>query len=306
MAYTQEVKEEFASLAKDTGKREELAELFVEYTQPGHITTDFVSLLLDTKNLNLGDAIVKKVRKGIKVHTFVPGAIPLKSEITVSERMNYILDGSIVSVTANEWELESGELGTVADISNEMALKVKDYHMNKVFTALTTIWTAVNTANNYVSVGGNVTKTVLDAAINRINQTTPGVKAIAGTRVALTPILSFAGFYNGTPASTNTTLMEGVAEEIFRTGWLGQYLGVPIVVINQDYDALDTYNKLIPEDKILVIGEKVGTFITYGPVRSQQYTDMKPVPPQWNLSIYQQFGFIIDNAQGIYVIGNLS
>ena len=71
-------------------------------------------------------------------------------------------------------------------------------------------------------------------------------------------------------------------------------------------DNPDDYNALLPTDKVLVIGEKVGEFITYGDVKEKQWSDMNPTPPQWLLEIYQQFGMIIDNAQGIYVIGGLS
>lgn len=93
------LKEAFASLVKE-GKREALAQLIVEYVAPGHIATDFVSLLMNSRRLNPGDALVKKVRKGINVRTLVPGAVHLASELTVSDRINYILDGADVKVTA--------------------------------------------------------------------------------------------------------------------------------------------------------------------------------------------------------------
>lgn len=32
---------------------------------------------------------------------------------------------------------------------------------------------------------------------------------------------------------------------------------------------------MIPENKVLVIGDKVGEFITYGPVTEQSYEDME-------------------------------
>src|SRR5512133_3476285 len=109
-------KEAVAELMKDKSQREALAQLIVEYVQPNHITTDFIGMLLNTRSLQPGDALVKKICKGIRVHTWVPVSISLKAEITVSERINYILDANIVSVLANEWDLESGEIGTVQSI----------------------------------------------------------------------------------------------------------------------------------------------------------------------------------------------
>jgi hypothetical protein len=293
------LKQEAASLMKDTSKREEFAEMFIEYVNPTHIATDFIGMLMSTRNLKPGDSLVKKVRKGLKVYTLVPGSIPLAGEITVTERINYILDGAIISATVNEWELASGELGTLESFRSEMQLKLRDFYINKVFTALSTIWSATNTPDNYTAIGGNVTKTALDNMVEHINQTTPGAKAIVGTRKALYPIQSFAGWaVNG----GTTTMMPGVQEEIFRTGWLGNYLGVPLVVVNQQYDNPEDYNALVPDDKILVVGENIGEFITFGPANYSQFTDPKPVPPQFWMRLYQQFGLMVDNAQGIGVL----
>jgi len=59
---------------------------------------------------------------------------------------------------------------------------------------------------------------------------------------------------------------------------------------------------MVPTDKIIVMGKNVGEFITYGDIKEKQYTDPKPTPPQWYFEIYQQFGMIIDKAEGIYII----
>lgn len=91
-----------ASMMSDPTKRDALAEIIVEFVQPNHLTSDFIAGLLNTRRLKPGDTPVKKVRKGIEVRTLVPGAVHLASEITVSERMNYILDGADVKVTYNQ------------------------------------------------------------------------------------------------------------------------------------------------------------------------------------------------------------
>lgn len=245
------------------------------------------------------DALVKKVRKGVKVHTFVPGQIPLSSQITVSERVNYVLDGAIVDVNASEWDLRSGEIGTVESIASEMQGKFRDYIMAKVFTALTTIWTASNTPNNFTNVGAPLTKTALDNMIKYLNTSTPGAKAIVGTRAALYPIMDFAGW--DSYDSTNL-MLETVRQEVFNTGWLGQYKGLPILVVPQQYDNVEDYNKMIPENKVVVLAQGVGEFITYGQPENSEYTDNQPVPPRRHWRLWQQFGMIIDNAQGIGVL----
>lgn len=299
MKMTQEELNTAVASVMEAKDREALAELIVEYVGPNHITTDFVSMLLNTRNMKVGDALVKKTRKGIVVRTLVPGAVHLASELTVSERMNYALDGADVKVNYSEWDMENGDIGTVESIRSEMIAKLGDFYQNKVFTLLSTIWTSVNTPLNYTDAGAKITATALEDAIDRINQTTSGVKAVIGTRHAMTPITKFAGFWTD---GANVVGSQSRVDEILATGWIGNYYGAQLRVLDQIYDAPDTYKALLPENKILVVGENIGEFITVGDAKWKQWVDNNPTPPMWNLETYQQFGLIIDNAMGLYVV----
>jgi hypothetical protein len=303
MADDKKVIEAIASLLQDKSQRDALASIIVEYVKPNHLTDEFVRGLLPVRSLKPGDSLVKKVRKGIEVRTLVPGAVHLASEITVNERMNYVLDGADVKVTFNTWELESGEIGTLAEIRAEMAAKLRDFYVNKVFTALSSVWNASNTPNNYTSVGGTITGAALESSINYINQNTAGARLIVGARSVVTPITKFAAFWTD---GSNTAGSQTAIDEIRQRGWLGRYYGVPILAVDQIYDNPDDYNALIPTDKILIVGDSVGEFITFGDVKSKMWDDMNPTPPQSFVEIYQQFGMIVDNAQGIYVLDNVT
>jgi hypothetical protein len=302
MDKNKKMEEAFASILK-SGNREQLAELLIEYVQPNHITADFVGMLLNTRTLKPGDSLVKKLRKGIEVRTLVPGSVHLASEITVRERMNYVLDGADVKVSYDEWDLENGNIGTVQSISAEMMAKLRDFYQNKVFTALTSVWTASNTPDNFTSVGGAITSSVLVDAIDAVNQTVGKVKAVVGVRSALTPITTFGAFWSDGSANF---AVDSQLEKVMKEGWLGKFYGADIIALNQEWDNPEDYNELLPTDKILVIGENVGEFITFGDVKSKQWTDMAPTPPRFFMEIYQQFGLMIDKAMGIHVLGNVS
>jgi hypothetical protein len=56
---------------------------------------------------------------------------------------------------------------------------------------------------------------------------------------------------------------------------------------------------LLPTDFVLVVGENVGEFVTYGDVNTKEWTDNEPTPPYWHLDIWQQIGMMIFNARGI-------
>jgi len=236
----------------------------------------------------------------------VPGSVHLASEVTVSERMNYVLDGADVKVTYNEWDLENGDIGTIDEIRGEMVMKLRDFFMNKVFTALTDVWSASNTPNNYVAMGGAITASALKTGIDQINNTVGKAKAIVGVRAALTPITEFGAFWNDGATSPTIEGIPSQLEKIVNDGWLGKFYGVPIIALDQEWDNPEDYNTLLPTDKILIIGENVGEFIVYGEPKWKNWTDMNPTPPQGFIEVYQRFGMIIDKAQGIYVCGTIS
>ena len=49
-----QLRESIAALMKDKSQRDALAQLFTEFLQPSHIITDFIGLLLNTKNMKPG------------------------------------------------------------------------------------------------------------------------------------------------------------------------------------------------------------------------------------------------------------
>jgi len=291
-------KKAYASMAKDRGQRDALASLLVEYIDPNHITENIVGLMLNTRKLEPGQALVKKVRRGIEVRTLIPGSVHLASEITVEDRINYMLDGADIRVRANEWEIESGALGTIADIRSEMTAKLSDYYINRVFSCLANVWNASNTPNNYTATA-TLTSAALKDAIDRINYRVGKVRAVVGTRLGLAPITQFAGFH--TDGSTTVAYNEGI-REIYKTGWVGSWYGANIVAMDQSWDNPVDDSPLLPNRYVLVIGENVGEFINYGEPKWKQWTNWEPTPPDFNIEVYQQFGLILTAAEGIYVI----
>lgn len=297
-----EVREALAEVAKNPEQRQALAEFLIEWIQPNHYARDLMEMIMPTRSFNFNDIPVKKIRQGIEVRTLVPGAVHMASEITVQDVANYVLNGADVKVHANLWELESGELGSVQEIRREMEAKLSDFYITRVYNALSNIWSASNTPNNYAS-GSAVTATLLEDAIDEVTYRMGKAKAVVGARKTLLPITKFGAFWDRGAASNNTFWgSETRINQVLDTGWLGTYYGVPIVGLQQLWKSPIDYTTTIPEDKVLVIGENVGEFITFGEVREKQWNDMNPTPPMWMLEIYQQYGMIVDNASGIYVI----
>lgn len=294
-----------AELAKTD--RHALAEMIVEYVNPNLLTQEFISLILNTRQMKAGDQLFVRLRKGLDVRTLVPGAIHLASEVTVEDRAWYNLSGVDIKVMANEWDLASGQIGTVADIQAEMRAKLINHYAARVFSSLSTMWTAALTPDNFVNVGGALTASALEDGIDEINYRVGGVRAVIGTRKAMTPITKFAQYtpYDDSATSWGVPVTSAI-EEVRRTGFVGTYYGCKIIGLNQSFDNPVDNTALLPEDKVLVIGENVGEFITYDDVKVKEYVDPRPTPPEWISEMYQRYGMIIWKQQGVYVVGGLS
>jgi len=301
----EQFKAAYAEVAKNKQSRDTLAELIVEYIDPKHVTQDIVGMFLNTRALNPGDALIKKVRRGIEIRQLVPGQTTLASQISVKDVVNYNLDQAYAEVSHNEWEVESGEIGTVDDIRREMTAKLSDFYVTKVMNAMYTLAT-INDSENFYYVSAPVTRTVIEDAIDKIADEAGAVRAIVGRRTALAPITKFAGYR--VPISTERGDYYGAVpvpsalEEIRRTGWFGIYYGANFISLEQTYDNPYDRNPLIKDNMIVVIGDSCGEFITYGDTREDQWTDMSTAPPTWHIRIYQQFGLMFDRMENVVII----
>ena len=295
---------------RKSGKNAEINEVFSEivttWINPNHLVTNYFDFLgLNPVRLNEGDSRVSRIRSGAKVRTYVPGAEHLSNEIEVKSNYQYVLDGAQVGINFSEDDLANGSIGTMSEIRSEMNGALMDYYQTKSFTALSNVWNAANTPSNYTDVSGVLTYSALYDAVNRINQTTPGAASIIGSREALTPMLQFAGGWE--IGNTDQANVDTVIEEVVRTGWLGTWMGAKVIAFQKEVNnPYDNTRISIPTDKVMVIGEGIGEFITYGDVKPYTHIDTKVIPPRWYLSIVQTYGMLITNAEGIYVLDNLT
>lgn len=60
--------------------------------------------------------------------------------------------------------------------------------------------------------------------------------------------------------------------------------------------------RLIPDDKILVVGANAGEIMMYGGVEYQDYTDMTIQPADYVLNAWMQYGMVVDAAENLGVI----
>lgn len=299
------------------------AEVITEYVDPVYLTLDLASTFMGTKEMQFGDMLRRQFKGKYHVQQIVPGQITLSEQITVRDSaLSYNLDILSAKAGYNTLMLEHGGPAyspeTVrSDVQKALAEKI----LLRSWNALANIWKTANagaltisgsTTSNFIDASGPLTSTALDAAIDHVNFWTPGVKTIIGTEAALAPLSTFGQYriisgsntdsyvtINGQPAGTYNNVSP------FGGGYgVESYRGVSnIVRLKQIFDETQ-YPKvpLLPNNFVLVIGEDIGQFITYGGPQFKEYVDNEPTPPYWNYETWLQFGMMIWNALGVVKI----
>lgn len=299
------------------------AEVITEYVDPVYLTLDIAKVFMPTREFQVGQRLVKKFKGKYHVQQLVPGQITLGEQIIVRQKeVAFATDILSAKAEYNVTELEhGGPAYTPEAIRSDVQAALEEKLVMRGWNALANIWTAGNasaltisgaTYSNFLDAGGPLTSSVLDNAIDHVNFWTPGVRTIIGTEQALAPLTTFGQYrlisgsnsdnyvtLDGRPAGTfnNASPFKG-------NGGVESYRGVtnivrvPQIFDNTEYPPIP----LLPTDFVLVIGEDIGEFVTYGGAQTKEFVDNRPTPPYWNYETWVQFGMMIWNAKGLVKI----
>lgn len=301
--------------------RRAFAEVITEYVDPVYLTLDIAGAFMNTREMNFGEILVKRFKGKYHVQQIVPGQITLAEQIVIRDKAISInLDILAAKAGYNVLELEhGGPQFTPEQVRTDVRAALEEKILMRTWNALGNIWTAGNasaltitgsTASNFIDAAGPLTSTVLDAAIDHTNYWAGGVRSIIGTQQALAPLSTFGqyqiisgtvnDFYvtqNGQPAGTIQNVSPyGPGPKAVET-----YRGVTnIVRIPQLFDNTEYPPRpLLPTDFVLVVGDNIGEFVTYGGPQYKEFVDNEPTPPYWNYETWVQFGMMIWNARGL-------
>lgn len=322
-AITQGDRQALAELARTN--RSAFAEIITEYVDPVYLTLDIASSFMNTRELQVGEIMVKRFKGKYHVQQIVPGQITLSEQIIVKDRaMSAAVDIIAAKAGYNILELQNGgPQFTPETIRQDVRKALEEHIIMRTWNALGNIWNSSNAAaltitgsstSQFIDASGPLTASALDAAIDHVNYWTPGVKAIIGTEAALAPLTTFGQYQIISGANSDLFVAQngqpyGTIQNVspFGNGPKGveTYRGVSnIVRIKQVFDENEYPPKpLLPTNYVLVVGENIGEFLTFGGAQTKEYTDMNPTPPYWNYETWVQFGMMIWNAKGIVKIG---
>lgn len=310
------VAEAAKSAGTDPANRSAFAALAMDIVQPNHLSFDILSAFMPVRQFQIGDQAYKRVQRGrYPVRTMVPGTKHLHDVTNFMENQAYVFDRLIAGTSHGLWEIQSGEVGTVQQFRSDLRADIFDEIISRVFTALATVWNSTDTPNNFIDASSTgITESMLTGAIeNMLEVTNP--RAIIGSRRALLPIYKFAQYRE---FALNATNVDGVAfkttafDEFTNTRRVSSFYGVPLVELPQVYrnrlnagantGLRDPDQRMIPTDRVLLVGDNAGEIGLMGGTEYQDYTDPTTQPPNYVLHCWQAYGIVVSDVEQLTVI----
>jgi hypothetical protein len=194
-----------------------------------------------------------------------------------------------------------------ADIFSEL--------VSKVFNILATAWNETDTPDNFEDVGGPLTQTALDSMIEAMLDNGQNVTGIMGTRRALRPLYTFAQYREFELSGTNTDAVGFAVDQAFNeftnSRRVSRYTGIPVIELAQVSSRRFAPGatsgdlrgeRLLPDNRVIILSEDVGQIATFGETTYQDYTDPTTQPPNYVLHCWQAYGMRVDNLEGVGVL----
>lgn len=316
---TPELRLALAELAQKD--RAAFAEVITEYVDPVYLTLDVAAAFMNTREMAFNEILVKRFKGKYHVQQIVPGQITLSEQIVIRDKaMSIALDILSAKAGYNTLELDNGgPQFSPETVRSDVQKALQEQVLMRTWNALANIWNTGNASaltipgssnSNFLDASGVLTSAVLDAAIDHTNYWAGSVRSIIGTEQALAPLSTFGQYQiiagsnndflvtqNGQPALT----FDNVSPYGSGSKGVETYRGVTnIIRLPQIFDRTEFPPKpLLPTDFVLVVGDNIGEFITYGGPQYKEYVDNEPTPPYWNYETWLQFGMMIWNARGL-------
>jgi len=309
-----ELKIALAEVAKTAGmptsaQRSAFAELLVEYIQPNHLSLELFNAFMPVKQMKAGDVLVRKVRKGkYPVRSMVPGSMHLTDQVAYQDQQNWVFDRLIAGTKASLWEINQGDVDSVQTMKKELQADITDEIFYRVYGLLSTAWNGADTPTNYIDVSsGGLTVAAVDTMVENILDYSGEVKVIMGTRKALRKLYDAIGYREFILSGTGTDRVGFSTPaflEYFNTNKVSSYHGIPLLEIPQTFAQRlpDLRKRLVPTDKVIVVGGNAGNIALMDGFQTQEYTDFRTQPAEYIVHGWQAYGLIVDDIQQIGVL----
>jgi hypothetical protein len=245
---------------------EELAYDLLNIAWSDTMSEDIVSRIIEVKTVGLGDPdYIEEDLRGMRAYWQGKGGQILSDILRYSrtqmprEEMVTAIDWHLDQMALNFW----GSFEKLRDQANAKLAQLPTIRLIELIQAAITGGTYYGTF-----AAATLTDTQIDSVLEEVAARSDGRVTIMGTRIAVRN-LSTVGLDFG----------DNIKEQVFRTGFIGQYKGYPVVQISnfEDFGG----NFVLPNDELWFVGQNAGRLTYYGNAAKVQQLQLPSFMRRW-------------------------
>jgi hypothetical protein len=253
---------------KEALKSETDAELAAHFSHPGNrgdleelaydvfnqawadaMSEDIVPRIIEVRNRGLTDVdYIDEDLRGMRAYWQGKGG-QILSDVIRYERTTMPREEMVTAIDIHLDEIRSGFWGPLDNLRGQANEKLRQLPTMRLVEL---VQAAIQSGTYFGSFPvATLSAAQIDSIIDEVAAKSGGEVTILGTRIA-TRYLSNVGMEFG----------QNVAEQVFRTGQIGQYKGYGVVQVENFEDFAGNY--VLPNDELWIVGRRAGRLTFYG------------------------------------------
>ncbi len=255
---------------------------------------DIIGMIADVETFNEGEEVKFHILEGLIAYIHEPGSFAPRSVLTKTE---VVLPTQLVSVATelDIGQLRSGRYGTINDLRRRATEALLGRRNKLLWETTYGAVTATATDGNYATFASSATaatkRAAIDAALTYVHDNnSQGPKAIIGRYTAL----------DWLPDLGTSYWSDRMLDEINRTGFVGEYKGVPVIRLRSYKD--EDENQFISASNIMVIGDASVKFGIVSP-GLEVYEQLNGTTTRgWQIAFWESYGCAVIQPKFLYRI----
>lgn len=236
--------------ARHPMEAEELAYDLLNAAWADAMGQDIVPQIMEVKTVGLGDPdYIEEDLRGQRAYWQGKGG-QILSDIIRYERTQMPREEMVTAFDYHQDELLTNFWGTFEKITGQAREKLRQLPVERLVELVQAA--VVSGVNFGVFSAATLSSVQVDSVVTQVARSSRGGVTIFGTDVALTHL-----------AGVGLEFGDAVAEQVFRTGRIGQYKGHRVVQVENFENFLGNF--VLPDDELWVVGRNAGRLTYFGP-----------------------------------------
>jgi hypothetical protein len=227
---------------------------------------DIVPQIIEVKTVGLGEPdYIDEDLRGQRAYWQGKGG-QILSDIMRYERSQMPREEMVTAFDYHQDEIATNFWGQFDKITGQAREKLRQLPVERLIEL---VQAAINSGTNFgVFAGQTLSSVQIDSIVTEVARASRGGVTIFGTDVALTHL-----------AGVGLEFGDSVAEQVFRTGRIGQYKGHRVVQVENFENFLGNF--VLPDDELWVVGRDAGRLTYYGPQAKVQQLRLPSFYGRW-------------------------